>query len=179
MTASTALTSLLVSRSCRGGRLLDSFGHHRAACSRAGVLGRRGYAVESVGARIFRACARSGLVGWCLTCMMGGAWRLWSEGLPLFGGVQPDTTLVSPRGDRSRPNCAIRRCGPPGCKAPQGAYVSSWWGPRAHARLVACARRSWFALSGETLTCLRLLAEAKSRSEPPSCWAWLDLRWRA
>ena len=27
----------------------------------------------------FRACARSGLVGWCLTCMMGGAWRLWSK----------------------------------------------------------------------------------------------------
>ena len=27
-------------------RPLDSFGHHRAACSRAGVLGRRGFSVE-------------------------------------------------------------------------------------------------------------------------------------
>ena len=29
----------LTSRTCRCGRLLDSFGHHRAACSGAGVLG--------------------------------------------------------------------------------------------------------------------------------------------
>ena len=43
-----------VSRTCRCGRPLDSFGHHRAACSRAGVLGRRGFAVESIGARICR-----------------------------------------------------------------------------------------------------------------------------
>ena len=31
----------------RCGRPLDSRGHHRAACARAGVLGRRGFAVES------------------------------------------------------------------------------------------------------------------------------------
>ena len=37
----------LSSRLCRCGRPLDSFGHHRAACPRAGVLGRRGFAVES------------------------------------------------------------------------------------------------------------------------------------
>ena len=43
-----------VSRTCRCGRLLDPFGHHRAACSRAGVLGRRGFALESVGTRICR-----------------------------------------------------------------------------------------------------------------------------
>ena len=44
----------LSARSCRCGRLLDSLGHHRASCSRAGVLGRRGFAVESAGARICR-----------------------------------------------------------------------------------------------------------------------------
>ena len=43
-----------VSRSCRCGRPLESRGHHRAGCSRAGVLGRRGFAVESAGARICR-----------------------------------------------------------------------------------------------------------------------------
>ena len=32
------------SRTCRCGRLLDSFGHHRASCAQAGVLGRRGFA---------------------------------------------------------------------------------------------------------------------------------------
>ena len=40
--------------SCRCGRLLDAFGHHRAACSRSGVLGRRGFAVESAVAQICR-----------------------------------------------------------------------------------------------------------------------------
>ena len=30
--------------SCRCGRPLDQFGHHRAACARAGILGKRGYA---------------------------------------------------------------------------------------------------------------------------------------
>ena len=44
----------LSSRWCRCGRPLDSFGHHRAACPRAGVLGRRGFAVESAAARICR-----------------------------------------------------------------------------------------------------------------------------
>ena len=32
---------------CRCGRQIDQFGHHRAACARAGVLGRRGFALES------------------------------------------------------------------------------------------------------------------------------------
>ena len=32
----------LSSRTCRCGRLLDKFGHHRAACSEAGVWGKRG-----------------------------------------------------------------------------------------------------------------------------------------
>ena len=41
-------------RFCRCGRLLDVLGHHRAACAQAGVLGRRGYALESVVARICR-----------------------------------------------------------------------------------------------------------------------------
>ena len=41
-------------RSCRCGRLLDVLGHHREACSRSGVLGRRGFAVESAAAQICR-----------------------------------------------------------------------------------------------------------------------------
>ena len=38
-------------RICRCGRPLDSRGHHRAACARAGLLGLRGFAVESAAAR--------------------------------------------------------------------------------------------------------------------------------
>ena len=44
----------LTSRTCRCGRLFDVHGHHRAACSRAGVLGSRGFLVESTAARVCR-----------------------------------------------------------------------------------------------------------------------------
>ena len=44
----------LVPRDCRCGRLLDACGHHRASCSHAGVLSRRGFALESILARICR-----------------------------------------------------------------------------------------------------------------------------
>ena len=46
---------------CRCGRFLDVFGHHRAACAEAGVLGRRCYALESAAARVcWEAGARVG-----------------------------------------------------------------------------------------------------------------------
>ena len=44
----------LSSHSCRCGRPLDCLGHHRASCALAGVLGRRGYALESAAARVCR-----------------------------------------------------------------------------------------------------------------------------
>ena len=44
----------LASCTCRCGRPLDVRGHHRAACSRAGVLGSRGFSVESAAARVCR-----------------------------------------------------------------------------------------------------------------------------
>ena len=39
---------------CWCGRQIDKFGHHRASCARAGVLGRRGFALESATARVCR-----------------------------------------------------------------------------------------------------------------------------
>ena len=74
----------LSERSCRCGRPLDSSGHHRAACAQAGVLGRRGFAVESVAARICRGAG--GRVStcssetWTLSCQtptMAADWRSW------------------------------------------------------------------------------------------------------
>ena len=41
-------------RSCRCGRPLDVLGHHRAACANAGFLGRRGWVLENVAARVCR-----------------------------------------------------------------------------------------------------------------------------
>ena len=89
---------------CRCGRPFDVLGHHRAACATAMVLGRRGFALESVVARI---------------CREGGARvtmfvrdmdlrdfdrldgrrleEVIADGLPLFGGAQLaiEATLVS------------------------------------------------------------------------------------
>ena len=47
-----------VSRICRCSRPLDSSGHHRAACANSGVLGHRGFAVESAAARVCREAGR-------------------------------------------------------------------------------------------------------------------------
>ena len=41
----------LTVRSCQCGLPLDEFGHHRAACAQAGVLSKRGWALENVVAR--------------------------------------------------------------------------------------------------------------------------------
>ena len=93
------------SRSCRCGRLHDVFGHHRAACAEAGVLGRRGYALESAGAQV---CREAG--GRVSTNVMvrdldvaeprvdGRRLEIVVDGLPLFSGAQlaVDSTMVSP-----------------------------------------------------------------------------------
>ena len=39
---------------CRCGRQLDVFGHHRAACPEAGVLGKRGFPLERAAAQVCR-----------------------------------------------------------------------------------------------------------------------------
>ena len=93
-------------RSCRCGRLLDALGHHRAACATAGVLGRRGWALELVAARVCReGGARVRANVFVRDMDLAEHSRLdcrrlevVADGLPLFGGVQLaiDTTMVSP-----------------------------------------------------------------------------------
>ena len=94
----------LASRLCRCGRLLDNFGHHCASCAQVGVLGRRGFAIESAAARICREAQ-----GRVATNVLvrdldipvpvndGRRLEVVVDGLPLFGGAQlaVDTTLVS------------------------------------------------------------------------------------
>ena len=86
----------LSARQCRCGRPLDAFGHHHAACAGAGVLGRRGFPVESAGARICREAggrvvANAILRDFDLVAPNPRDQRF-------FGGAQlaVDTTLVSP-----------------------------------------------------------------------------------
>ena len=88
------------SRLCRCGRPLDSYGHHRAACLRAGVLGRRGFAVESAAARICREAGARVSTNVLMRDLdlLGDTRRLEvADGLPIFSGMQVavDTTLVS------------------------------------------------------------------------------------
>ena len=96
---------LLAVCTCRCGRLLDDLGHHRAACSTAGVLGRRGFAVESAIAQICReggarVSVNAMLRDLDISAQVTDSRRLEvvAEGLTLFGGCQLalDATLVSP-----------------------------------------------------------------------------------
>ena len=96
----------LTARSCVCGRLLDNLGHHRSACSVAGILGRRGYPLETAAARICREAGgrvRTNVFLRDLDLGVGGVLdnrrlEVVVDGLPLFNGAQlaVDTTLVSP-----------------------------------------------------------------------------------
>ena len=93
-------------RVCQCGRPLDPCGHHRAACSGAGLLGRRGFAVESAAARVRREAGGRVAVNVMVRDMdlaipnaHDARWlEVLVDGLPLYGGAQLaiDTTLVSP-----------------------------------------------------------------------------------
>ena len=75
---------------CRYGRPLDSFGHHHAACPRAGLLARRGFAVEMAAAKVCREARCTG--PWIWVCH-NQHWtvedsRLWQKAFLSLGGVQ-------------------------------------------------------------------------------------------
>ena len=97
----------LSSRSCRCGRLLDSLGHHRAGCAEAGVLGRRGFALECSAAQLCREAGGRVSTNVMMrdldipgphAAMDGRRLEVIADGLPLFDGAQLalDTTMVSP-----------------------------------------------------------------------------------
>ena len=104
--AATSPSSSLSSHFCRCGRPLDCLGHHRASCSRAGVLGRRGFALESAPARVCReagATVSTNIFVRDLDVVAAQAEdqrriEVIAEGLPVFHGalLAVDTTLVSP-----------------------------------------------------------------------------------
>ena len=95
-------------RTCRCGRLLDPFGHHRASCSRAGVFGRRGFALESAAARICREGGARVTVNMLVRDMDllvpnardARKMEIVVDGLPLFDGVRLTATV--PRTEAQR-----------------------------------------------------------------------------
>ena len=161
-----------VMRTCPCGRPLDSFGHHRAACSVAGVLGRRGFALESVGARICReagARVSTNVFVRDLDLLAPNARRLEivAEGLPLFGGAQlaVDTTMVSAHHcdgtARAAPVVGVALT--EARRRKERAYPELV-GPRSRAKLVVLAGEVGERWSAETTMFLRLAA-ARARCE--------------
>ena len=174
-------------RKCRCGRLLDVRGHHRAACAVVGVLGRRGYPLESAAARVCReAGARVStnvlvrdLDILPLDRQDGRKLVVVAGGLPLFHGAQLaiGTTIVSllradgtPRpGSHARDGVALR--------AARRAKTRTY--PELTVVLATEVGGRW---SEETQVFLRQLAKAKARAAPVPLQtrareAWLQ-RWR-
>ena len=74
------------------GRSIDVYGHHRAACARAGVLARRGFALESTAACV---CREAG--AWVTTNVMVRHLDLGSSTCNTRVGLKSLPTAASPR----------------------------------------------------------------------------------
>ena len=151
----------LSARLCRCGRPLDPCGHHRSACAVAGVLGRRGFPLESAAARVCRevgARVRTNVMVRDMDLLPAAALdgrrlEVVADGLPLSRGVQLaiDTTLVA----------VLKRDGTPrtGADRTNGVALAS-----ARQR----EERTYPELSGEgnRATMVVALAAAKAREAP-------------
>ena len=175
-----ALPLPLSNRTCRCGRPFDAFGHHRAACARCGVLGRRGFALESAAGRVCReAGARVATNQFVRDLDLGvpnandnRRLEVVADGLPLFGGVQlaVDTILVSAvRGDgepvpgaADRDGVALRRA-----RRRKEATYPELTQAGARARLVVLGMEVGGRWSKEARTFVQMLAKARVRSDPP------------
>ena len=93
---SSSLASQTSSAASPRASCMPMFGHHRAACPRAGVLSRRGFSLESAAARICREAGGRVRTNACVRDLdvpganAGDGRRLEVvvDGLPLFGGWQ-------------------------------------------------------------------------------------------
>ena len=168
----------LTEHSCRCGRLLDSFGHHRSACPVAGVLGTRGFPLENAAARICREGGGRVRTNVLVRDMDIGAFNpldtrrleVVVDGLPLFRGAQiaVDTTLVCPltREGRARPRCAnVSGAAITAARRRKERYPELT-GENARARLVVLAAEVGGRFSAETSHFLKGLASAKVRGIP-------------
>ena len=172
-------SSLLSSVTCRCGQPLHSRGHHRGASAHAGVLGRRGFPLESCAARICREAGARVSVNVRVQDLDlhpgpradNRRLEVVADGLPLFQGAQlaVDTTMVS----TARADGAFRRQ----CAERDGAALDQarrtkerthpeLTGEHGRARLVVLACETGGRWSEEAQSFLRHLARARARSEP-------------
>ena len=163
------------SRTCRCGRPLDVLGHHRAACSRAGVLGSRGFSLESAAARVCReagARVSTNLFVRDLDLPIANhdARRLEvvADGLPLFE-LAIDTTLVSSvqADGRPRPQCArVDGAALSEARRRKQRTYPELSGTQGRARLVVLAAEVGGRWSDEARAFVSQLAKAKARAVP-------------
>ena len=182
----------LSERSCRCGRLLDVFAHHRAGCARVGLLGRRGFSLESAIARICREAKGRVRTNVFLRDMDlavpgvvdGRRLEVVVDGLPLRGGSQlaVDTTMV----------CTLHEVGTPrrhaaerdgvalqAAKRRKVATYPELVGPHSRAKLVVLAVEVGGRWSGETRGgFLSQLARARARAEIPLMRRRTEQAWR-
>ena len=170
----------LTSRNCRCGRRLDKFGHHRAACSRAGVLGTRGFPLECAAAQVCRE-AGGRVATNVLICELdlvefnafdSRRLEVIADGLTLWQGAQLaiDTTLVSPlRGDGSaRPRGADHSGAAlqAARRRKEVTYPELALNSEGRARLVVLAAEVGGRWSNETSQFLGGLAKARAETVP-------------
>ena len=160
----------LFQRICGCGLSIDPLGHHRAACSRTGALGRRGFALESALARVCREAGGRVATNLFVRNMDLGVPRAGDnrrlevvvDGLPLFGGAQlaVDTTLVS----------ALKANGEPGEVLQTG---TEWLWQRRVASKRERTPNCLIRAAGHVLWCLLLRLAGDGRTRPRSssvCW---------
>ena len=157
--------------------------------SRAGVLGRRGFALESAGARICREAGARVSTNVCVRDLdlpapnVHDARRLeiFAEGLPMFGRAQLaiDTTLVAAHhcDGTARLGTATRAAMAMARRRKEATYPELV-GPRSRAKLVVLALEVGGRWSTETATFLTLLAAARARSESALMWRRVEQAWR-
>ena len=178
-------------RRCRCGRLLEVFGHHRAACATVGVLGRRGFALESAAARVCREAGRRVRTNVLVRDLdlHPGQNRLDSRrlevvvgGSELFNGAQlaVDTTLVSALradGTVSRKGAAVGGEALKRARARKEKTYPELAGEGGRARLVVLAAEVGGRWSNGASQFVRALAKAKAQSAPESTQAQVALAW--
>ena len=166
-------------RTCQRGRQHDIFGHHRAACAVAGILGKRGYPLECAAAQVCReagARVSTNILVRDLDLVAhnnldGRRLEVIADGPTLWHGAQLaiDTTLVSPlRRDGSARARAADHDGAVLVEARRRKERTypELSGEGGRARLVVLAAEVGGRWSGETAKFLAALADAKAQSCP-------------
>ena len=173
----------LSARSCRCRRPLDPLGDHRAACAQSGVLRARGGPLERAAARICREGGARVTTNTRLADLNiqnlarvdDRRIEVIANGLPMWGGSQlaVDTTLVSPltrSGEpRSRGGTYAGAALQDARRNKERTYPELLQNRRC--RLVVLGIEVGGRWSNEASNFIRMLANARARSSPPSLQA--------